>query len=147
MDDETYNAQKARIQKLIDRWVEPLGLNWWELSFRYVRVPGEKLDGGWQCIAETSVQWQYLHAIITFWMPVVVDEDDDELEESFVHELTHVLVQEMRETASDQSDEQKHVERVVETLSRAFRWVRKAGYDEGVQSSSHNTLRDEAVIS
>lgn len=56
-------------------------------------------------------------------LPVMEELTDDELEEIFVHECGHILVNEMRGDPDDWLD---HEERVVSTLTKAFLWVRSA---------------------
>jgi hypothetical protein len=133
MNDKEYAAQKARIQTLSDKWIVPLGLKWWRVNLEFNRdVTGDHGNG--RCaVAETMVDWHYLLATITFNIPAVAEQADDELETMFVHECCHILVNEMRMWApknidADKNDEaMHHEERVASTLANAFIWTREAG--------------------
>lgn len=129
MDDAEYEHQKARIQALIERWLKPLGLHWGRTTFIYERDSGEfqrlrdehcgdnsGLDR--PAVAFCTADWRYGQASIYFNMLVVAGEDDDVLEEYFVHELMHIFLSEMREEGRD------HEERVATTLAKAFLWLR-----------------------
>jgi hypothetical protein len=122
MNDEEFARQKARIEPLIARWVEPIGLGWWTLTFGYCRgefeVDGESAP---QALACCTANWRYLHAYIEFNMSRVQNVDDDELERGFVHELMHVFLNETRENGKDWLD---HEERVATMLSKSFVWLR-----------------------
>ena len=125
MNDAEFAAQRARIEPLIERWVKPLGLNWWRLEFVYVRDEFE-VDGkpAPSTMASCRANWRYLNATIEWNMPRVLNEDDDAtIERAFVHELTHVLINEMREHDDDWLD---HEERVASTLTMAFIWLRES---------------------
>lgn len=126
MTDSEYEAQKARIQALIERWVKPLGLAWWKLNFEWERDrckddvtlgDGYSTHVAMRCYAD----WRYMEATIIVFLPSVAERRDDELEPLFVHELMHVFLREMREKGLD------HEERVATTLAKAFVWVR--GWD------------------
>ncbi len=142
MTDKEYREQKARIKALIPKWVYPLGLRWWKVTFEYERDGLElgahiENNGSAQCLARTSVRWQYLDALIVWNMPALVGTDDEELEKSFVHELCHIFVHEMREWAGEEMEKDKltdairHEERVVTQLTAAMLWLRKHAFDEG----------------
>jgi len=126
MDDAEFERQKARLLHLVDRWIEPLGLRWWRIDVVYCRDEFE-VDGApaRDTMASCKANWRYLQATVTWNMPRVRDEDDDEvLERSFVHECMHVFLNEMRETNND--DWLSHEERVASMLTSAFLWVRQA---------------------
>jgi len=138
MTDKEFAFEKARIRKLVDRWVRPLGLNWFKLDIDYERVPleppqsatGHNKTYQWRTQANTAVVWEYRKASMAFDMNAIHGSSDDELESLFVHELCHILVNEMREWSDDDKG-RKHEESVVEGLARAFVWTRDAGFDEG----------------
>jgi hypothetical protein len=142
MNDKDYAAQKARLKKLIDKWVKPIGLGWWNVQFAYSREPldlGPHIanTGTEQCVAKTHAHWQYLDALIEWNMQRIEEMDDEDLERAFVHELCHVFVNEMRmwgnaEMETEKADEAiRHEERVVTQLTNAFLWTRRAGTGEG----------------
>jgi hypothetical protein len=122
----------------------------WQIDTEYHREewggesrPGEHLTIG----AEAWSSWRYLMATIKFFLPAIKDivtdksyppEDRaDRLEKLVLHEVCHVLVNEM---AFDPTDKDKegaydHEERVVEMLARAIIAVEKRGYDLGYEDA------------
>jgi len=134
MTDKEYNFEKRRIRKLAKLWIYQLGLTWFKLDIDYMRVPLEpvqKADGGhsktyqWRTQMSTAIAWEYRKASICIDMSAIQGLSDDELESLFVHELCHILVNEMREYSDDDKG-RKHEENVVEGLAQAFIWVRDA---------------------
>lgn len=118
-----------------------MGLDWWTLKFIWDRDDKCDIDsaasGGGQCLAHTKVFWQYIRAELTFHLPSVAEENDKHLESAVIHELTHILVNEMRwvDAHTSEGDDLHHnidhEERVVTTLTQAFEWVRSEGQSEG----------------
>ena len=125
MDDAEFQVQKTRVLALIEKWVKPIGLGWWHITFKYVRdsflVSPEDHEANWQCVMKCNAKWQYLDAAISISMPAIVDLDDDDLEKYFIHELCHIPVNELRQVNED--DCLMHEERVVTTLANAFVWL------------------------
>jgi hypothetical protein len=137
MTDKEYRQQKARIIALTKKWITPLGLRWWKVEIVYSRDGLDQPEDENRClIAQTTVDWHYLLATITFDMRQLGDQSDAELESYFVHECCHILVNEMRmwageEMSRDKHEEViKHEERVVTMLTKAFLWTRQAGNEE-----------------
>ncbi len=100
-------------------WVNILGLGTWGFQFR--QEDGKpKSDDGDSIVAVTDASWKYMTATITFYPECFQDMTDDEAEYSIVHELMHVLLDEMdcRDIA--------HEERVATMLARAFLRVKEA---------------------
>lgn len=132
MTDAEYEAQKARITALIDRWLYPMGLGYWKLTFQYERKGLRPTDNdaaqNWQPMMDVASKWQYLSADIRIGLPDIQDISDDDLENHFVHELSHVLVNEMRE--GEKGECSLHEERVCSMLANAFLWVRAAALKE-----------------
>jgi len=144
MNDAEFDVQKARIGKLIERWVKPIGLGWWALDFAYVRddfqVDGKNEP---ETIMSTSARWRYLTATISCNMPRVAEQSDDKLERQFVHELTHVFVNECREDGKDWLD---HEERVATTLADAFLWIREHEHDETLKDLRLKEERERPLV-
>lgn len=124
MDDQEYARQKQRLLDLADKWIKPLGLGWWDISFEYARddyVAPENASSPDASLAKCAANWRYGHACITWNMPRVREIEDAELERCFVHELMHIFLSETRENGEDWLD---HEERVASTLTKAFLWLR-----------------------
>jgi hypothetical protein len=127
MTDKEYEIEKKRIRALANRWIRPLGLNWWKLDFEYERFDfHEEIDDKGEStvdkgvIACCSASPEYLEAKIVFYLRKTKSLSDDDLEDTFVHELMHVFVSPMstKETV-------KQEEFTATTLARAFIWLRK----------------------
>lgn len=140
MNDEEFERQKKRIQTLTERWLKPLGMNWGRLHIVYERDSGRfeeerakygRADerGTGTCLAFCRTDWRYAESTIVFNILCVVDLDDDELDEAYVHELMHVFLNEMREEGID------HEERVATSLAKAFVWLRDALTEQPEQSA------------
>lgn len=141
MNDAEYETQLARLRALAGVWMKPLGLLWWrKIDMAYVRdsgdysVDGEPSPNG---CANTKADWRYLHATITWNIPVVAEQSDDELEYIFVHECCHILLNETRDLINkdqlrnDRDDWHAHEERVVSTVAQAFIWTRDMAKEPG----------------
>lgn len=143
MNDTEFNEQKARIEALIDRWKDPLGLGWWNIDFQYCRegelerTHGHDPESRFTALMDCSVEWQYLNACIRINMPMIATRDDDDIENAFVHELMHVFVAEMQvpewadAPAAIFQSLRDHEERVVSMLARVIVWTRNEGFTEG----------------
>lgn len=131
MDDAAYEEQKTRVERLIAKWVEPIGLRWWRIQFCWKRRYDKKdmdtdgEDHGSIRVFTCYSDWRYLHATITAFLPAVEECEDDALEGLFVHELMHIFLSELR-----QDDETgvflAHEERVATTLARGFMYMHDA---------------------
>jgi len=129
MNDAQFNDQRRRLRRVVKAWIDSLGLGGWLLHLSYDRTGeafnDEVIDNGHIRLvndAKTTVKWEYQEASISFNVPEFVDYDDDRLEFIVVHELCHLLVNEMR---SDHEGERAHgkllhEERVCTQLARAF---------------------------
>jgi hypothetical protein len=134
MNDAEFETQKARIIALERRWFETLGLAAWKLNTEFVR--GDFSNGGQPApdtLATAKTHSEYMLATISWNMPVVIDHNDRELERIFLHEMMHVMVNEMRpsrpnnEVNNALSEEDSwHEERVCTMLGNAFLWTREA---------------------
>jgi len=132
--DSKLDEAKVLIEKYLEKWVTPLGLGWWKIDIVYYDDPGEIVknftseDSDYLVLAKVFAKWQYMKATIRINLPAWVDLDEEDVEKDILHELCHILVNEMRE------DDILHEERVVSTLQRAFMWVIDAGRDEGMEA-------------
>lgn len=137
MTDAEYAEQKARVERLINWWGEELGIRaCWKVDYQFIR---EHARDEPDCVMETTVRWQYAHATFCVYLPVVEEQDDEDLENAVVHEYMHLLLNEMR-ALRDKSDpltsvlweeERCREEHAATTLARAFIWVRDKARNEG----------------
>lgn len=124
MTDKEYNVQKKRIRSLIKKWHKAIGMNWWRVEYVYSRErrddsattydPGQ----GWDVAADCQTDSNYMTATVTFYLPNIVSIRDEELEEIYLHELMHILINPMQ-TKQKAAEE----ERVATTLARAMVWA------------------------
>ena len=121
MNDEQYEAQKARVQPLFDTWIPLLRLQAWRFRYFWERGDGPDGTANARCVMECAADWRYLHASITVYLGTVADDDDALVEEHVVHELMHVHLHELR---LDDDVHNAHEERVCTQLARAFLDVR-----------------------
>lgn len=125
-DQAEHDHQKARIERLFQRWIKRIGLGWWRIDIDYADgLIGrhEDPDDCWSTVMVCEPAWQYMKASIAVSLQQCVGVSDEDLESYIVHELMHVFLSEMRET-DDQ--EHKHEDRVASTLTNAFLWLRDA---------------------
>jgi hypothetical protein len=140
MNDEECERQKQRLRCLADKWVQSIGLGWWDIDMAYARDDYEAPPAASspdRSLAYCSADWRYGHACITWNLPMVRDTPDDKLERCFVHELMHIFLSETRETGDDWL---AHEERVASTLTKAFLWLRDALTDGTEQPIRTPTL-------
>ena len=110
------------LKQAFDRWIHRLGLAWWTIEVIYYDDPAEivkrfRNDGDILVLARTFTEWKYGTATIWITLPAWDQVEDDDIEVPVVHELMHVLVNEMRE------GELHHEERVVTQLTKALFWA------------------------
>jgi hypothetical protein len=103
------------VKKAFKKWLTPLGLRWWRVTFVWSdKTPREK---GQPIAGKTFADWRYHEATVYIYQPHLLYLTDEEVEPFVLHELVHILVNEMRRCRMH------HEERVVSDLTRAFRWT------------------------
>ena len=114
---------RALVEASLKKWLKPLGLLWWDVQVHFYDDPADIVNV-FKCdedqvivVARTYVTWQYATANLHFNLIALVGMSDDKVERIVVHELVHILINEMNE------QEQHHEERVVTGLTKAFLWV------------------------
>lgn len=123
---------RKRVLKAFYKWLYPLGLGWWEVNVHWISKPKEVLEefktqrSGDIMPARVYVRWEYGVADLYINLPAFKGMKRWRIEKIIIHELLHVLVNEMRE------DDISHEERVVTTLTKAVLWVRNAAHKEEI---------------
>lgn len=114
------------IKAAFEKWIPRLGLAWFDIEIAYYDDPQEIIDrfrmgddSGF-VPANVHANWMYGDARIQVNLPALEHCTPEKIEDIAVHELCHILVNEMRE------GELHHEERVVTGLTKAFFWVEKA---------------------
>lgn len=90
MTDAEYREQKDRVHRYLKKWIGPAGFGWWMIDCVWKRQ--KKDDNEVTAAADTSAQWQYRQAVITFYLPMFEEMPDERVERLVVHELSHLLV-------------------------------------------------------
>ena len=134
MNDAEFEKHKARIEALKERWLHVLGLSAWKINLEFVRSDYTR-DGvpAPDDLAGAKTTSEYMRATLSWNMPMVAEHDDREIERIFLHEVSHVLVNEMRPTRHDtpgdnalKSEDSWHEERVCTMIGNALLWTRES---------------------
>lgn len=120
MTDAEYEAEKARVWRIVTRWVRPLGLGAWDITYEWNRGLREDLPAA---RADCESIWHYSTARIRFFLPRCAAVDDKELENSVVHELMHCHLSGV-ESKDESSEKSALLEHAVSSLASAVIWVR-----------------------
>ena len=114
-------SKRKTITRLFEIWTYRLGLRWWTVNTIYHKGKEARkffsAGDDETVLARTFSDWRYSMANIHINTPAFGNMTDNEIERVVVHELCHVLVNEMRE------GEIHHEERVVTGLQKAFLWT------------------------
>lgn len=131
MNDEEARKQKRRIQKFITKWQAPMGLRWFKIHLIYER--GLCTTGSGTAAETSMANWKYRSFEIIFYLPVIAEQKDDEVEEIVVHELTHCLLGpiscNMRGTNENDDYRRDIMELNTELVASAIMWTYQAGAD------------------
>lgn len=113
---------ERKIAKFVKKWRPLLGLNSWDISLQffagvYIQADGVPSTGS---DASCHASWPYMSATIAFDTDSLSNYTDRDLEVVVVHELAHVLVNEMREPDPDVAHEERVTTMVAWALVRAL---------------------------
>jgi len=147
MTDKEVEKEKVRIKKLANKWMSTLGLNWWtkiDISYHRTEDDGDgptayspkALGGEWVCPMSVTCDPNYLTAEIKVFMPFTSKLDDRELEETFLHEVSHIILSPMHHKQTS-----KEEELVATKLAQAFYWTRSAGEKKKTISQTSGLTR------
>lgn len=123
MTDKEFEKQKKRVKKIVDKWFTTLGLGWYEVDFEWSREFDGETAG--RCVSS----WQYRSATITFFLPKLAQHDDETVERTVVHEMTHILLSALAQNqAGDDGGLTDQInEYATESVTNALIWTRTAG--------------------
>ncbi len=127
MKDKEYRKQRVRLQKRVPFWISLItALKPWRIHCVYYDTPtdipqGAQTDDHYsKIIARVFSDWSYLEATIHWNIEAVETLTNDELDRAITHELSHIIVNEMRE------DHIHHEERVCTELGNSFYHMERA---------------------
>ncbi len=130
MTDKEYTALKAKMKKLSFVWAERLGLSWYRINFEWVRDHAyEKGSDRRDTAGECSASWQYREATVTFYLEKLAAFSDEVIEETIVHELSHVLIAPIQDFSSDNASQM--TEFTTTMVAKAVMWAYKDGIKGG----------------
>lgn len=121
MNDKECRNQIKRVKALLDKWEKPCGFRWFQIEHTFSRDNDQEGQGTGGC---TASQWQYRNAWITWFLPVIAELTDEQLEEMVVHELCHTLISPI-ENYEDKMAER--TELATTNVERALRFAYEAG--------------------
>lgn len=126
MKRKAFKREKKRCSRMIDQWLGPLAIAWWDIEVRYCQTSKQfrkatKVKSR-NAAMNVVADWRYLTATIYVNTPLIVPFTDNEVARMWVHEFYHVVVNELRANDSDRS----HEERVVSTLTASAFWIKAA---------------------
>lgn len=114
------------LRSSFEMWIKALGLAWWDIKIEWYTDPAEIVrvfgtPGETKMVAcFCTALWEYGEARIEVNVSAFDGKTREEVDRIVVHELMHILVNEMREKGI------KHEERVVTNLTKAFFWALEA---------------------
>lgn len=108
-----YTEVMRKLEGFLGYWLEKFSLKEWTYNIDYEALQNEdnvSINAG------IVPQWEYQHFNLKFYLPNIVNHSEYELENVVVHELSHVLVNQMERKNTRRVD----IESVVTTLARIF---------------------------
>lgn len=119
MDDAAAEVQKARVNKYLEKW-RPAGFGWWRVDLEWDRGSHDDCDTQ-RRLASCKINWEYRAATISFVLPALVSLNEEELEETVVHELAHLLIASIQDYSD--SNTRQLTEYAVTCVTRALLWT------------------------
>jgi len=116
--DRTIPQLRLLLRKYVKKWKTNLYLNTWHIDFN-IRDYLENDPGDFSTAATCNADWKYFYAVLNFSYSKMREMEETEIEKIVIHEMLHVVVNEMREDGID------HEERVVSHLTMICEWMDK----------------------
>jgi len=110
---------KKLLRKYCKWWIHWMGLGYWDIHI-YFKNNIKNRPGNRYLAGHTDAIWMYQTAQVEFYPKALLHCTKDEIEGVVIHELVHILTNELRE------DGTSHEERAVTQLQKAFSWVKGA---------------------
>ena len=129
MNDAEFEAQQKRLQGFMDKWVEKLRLNFWEIVYVWARHSGEMREGHENATGTCRAVWTHFQATIHWNLEEFAKLNDTEAERIVLHEHLHILTAETG-PSEDEPDAlprrahwRDHEERLVSMLTQIMLWL------------------------
>lgn len=111
-----YTRVQKQVSKIITEWIPTLGLSHWEFDIEY--VPGYHQDGP-EVKACINPQAEYQNACARFFLPALIQDDFNSMEDTAVHELVHCLISPLMGKKARREDVEFVVVNTTKALIRA----------------------------
>lgn len=119
MKDRTTLQLKAVINKYLKKWRSNLFLGMWTINFNIRDYLGAARDEGYSTAATCDSSWKYFTADLDFSYVQLKDMEEKEIEKIIIHELLHIVVNEMQEGGIEHEERvTSHLQMIMSYLTR-----------------------------
>lgn len=115
MTDDEFDVMSEKVEGLITLWKPFFGIENWRVNIHFYRgaIPGNEDAAG--CCHSL---WEYLDATLEFNLAELAENDDEQLESVVVHELLHIIVDELKTKKGSPERVVSHLSRILMRLSK-----------------------------
>jgi hypothetical protein len=135
--DAEWKVLQAKIERWFDEWIDHLWLGWWRIEFVWYRseIPDmnrEVVRPARKALMDCTADYHYFEAVIRVNLLAAQEFDDEYLEKVVVHELAHIVLNEMRDWKPTDKG-MKREERVATHLQKMMweAWREREGKEAG----------------
>jgi hypothetical protein len=142
LTDKEFKEQKLRLKKFLDKWQKPAGFGWFTLEVQFDRERDEEAPG---TFGKCWSRWQYRTGTIRFYLPIVKELSDSDLELNVLHELCHLLVSPLQDFSTPEKSE--ITEYTTTCVAEALYWAHtqvKKGLSNGQQTKKAPDKAEES---
>jgi len=120
LKDRTTKQLKAVIRKYLVKWKSNLYLGMWKIDWNIRDYLGAARDEGYSTTATCDTSWKYFTADIDFSYVQLKDMEESEIEKIIIHELIHIVVNEMQEDGIEHEERvTSHLQMIMSYLDRS----------------------------
>lgn len=115
MTDDEFDVMSEKVESLITLWKPFFGIENWSLVINLHRgpIPGDE-DAAGSCRST----WEYMHATLAFNLEELADYEDEEVEGVVIHELLHIIVDELKTKRGSPERVVTHLSRILQRVSK-----------------------------
>ncbi|HEU4609985.1 MAG TPA: hypothetical protein VFS31_17815 [Chitinophagaceae bacterium] len=139
LKDKDYEQVKRRIQKYIIKWKHLMWMGPINIDIDYVRGYATGELTGSAANVKNLPGWPYQDFTIEFFLAMLADYSEDDLEMVIIHELCHILVAPITHPTSEGMPEEVSrnlMEHTVTNMARAFWTAYKEGGEDAVKCAT-----------